>query len=143
MLERLNKLKSSVRYYVAYYKNNHDSLITAEEWQLVNSYKKKYYSTARTFFCNEKSCKNNALLPSVIPHARSLTKFVNFYKNSEVSNLCKTLAKNLGEACERRFYTDNNNLNLNNNKLLLVITAVDLRYRLSAFSSYLKNNVKE
>ena len=53
------------------------------------------------------------------------------------------LSKNIGEACERRFYTNNNNLNMNDNKLLLVTTAVDPRYRLSAFPSYLKNNVKE
>ena len=32
---------------------------------------------------------------------------------------------------------------MNDNKLLLVTTAVDPRYRLSAFPSYLKNNVKE
>ena len=37
----------------------------------------------------------------------------------------------------------NNNLNLNDNKLKLFTTAVDPRYRLSAFLSYLKNNVKE
>ena len=36
MLERLKKLKSSVRYYVANYKNDQDSNITPEEWQLVN-----------------------------------------------------------------------------------------------------------
>ena len=61
----------------------------------------------------------------------------------EVSSVFKTLAKKIGEACKRRFYTNNNNLNLNDNKLLLVTTAVDPRYRLSAFPSYLKNNVKE
>ena len=32
---------------------------------------------------------------------------------------------------------------MNDYKLLLVTTAVDPRYRLSAFPSYLKNNVKE
>ena len=36
MLERLKKLKTSVRFYVANYKNDSDSVITAEEWQLVN-----------------------------------------------------------------------------------------------------------
>ena len=36
MLERLKNLKSSVRYFVANYKNDQDSLITAEVWQLVN-----------------------------------------------------------------------------------------------------------
>ena len=37
----------------------------------------------------------------------------------------------------------NNNLNLNDNKLKLFTTAVDPRYRLSAFHSYFKTNVKE
>ena len=32
MLERLKKLKSGVRYYVANYKNDQDSIITAKEW---------------------------------------------------------------------------------------------------------------
>ena len=32
---------------------------------------------------------------------------------------------------------------MNDNKLLLVKTAVDPQYRLSAFHSYLKNNIKE
>ena len=36
MLERLKKLKSSVRYYMANYKNDQDLNITPEEWQLVN-----------------------------------------------------------------------------------------------------------
>ena len=36
MLERLKKLKTGVRYYVANYKNAQDSIITAKEWQLVN-----------------------------------------------------------------------------------------------------------
>jgi len=43
----------------------------------------------------------------------------------------------------KNFLYQNNNLNLNDNKLLLVTTAVDKRYQLSAFPSYLKNNVKE
>ena len=36
MLERLKKLKSMVRYYLANFKNDQDSNITPEEWQLVN-----------------------------------------------------------------------------------------------------------
>ena len=80
----------------------------------------------------------------MIPHAKSLTNFVNFYENSEeISNVCKILAKNIVGACERRFYTINNNLNMNDNKLMLVTTAVDSRYRLYVFPSYLKNYVKE
>ena len=45
--------------------------------------------------------------------------------------------------CQPLFYTNNNNLKMNYNKLLLVTTSVDPRYRLSAFHSYLKNKVKE
>ena len=54
-----------------------------------------HYCTARTLFFVTTECKkNNALLSSVIPHARSLMKIVNFYKNfKEVSSVCKTLAK--------------------------------------------------
>ena len=103
-----------------------------------------FYCSNLFIFVSKECSKNNILLSSVISHAKSLTKFVNFYENSEeVSNVCKTLAKNIEKACERRFYTSNNNLNMNYNKLLLVTTTVDLRYRLSAFPSYLKNNVKE
>ena len=40
-------------------------------------------------------------------------------------------------------YTINNNLNTNDNKLLQLTTAVDLRHRLPAFPSYLKSNVKK
>ena len=40
------------------------------------------------------------------------------------------------------FYTNNNNINLNDNKKLLVTTAVDPRHRLSAFFSYLKNSYR-
>ena len=47
MLERLKKLKSGVRYYVANYKNDQDSIITAEDWQLGNS---NYSTTRKTFF---------------------------------------------------------------------------------------------
>ena len=53
------------------------------------------------------------------------------------------LQPKIGQACERRFYNNKNHLDLNDNKLLLVTTAVDTRYRLSAFPSYIKNNVKE
>ena len=63
-----------------------------------------------------------------MPPARSLMKFVNFFENlEEISIVCKTLAKNIREACERRFFTNNNNLDLNDNKLLSVTTAVDPR----------------
>ena len=79
----------------------------------------------------------------MIPHIKSLTKFVNFNEISkEVLNVRKTLAKNIGEACERRLYTNNNNLKLNYNKIK-VTTAVYQRCRLSAYAANLKNNLKE
>ena len=96
------------------------------------------------FFLMKECSKNNTLLSSVIPHAKSLIKMVNFYENSdEVWNVCKALAKNIGGACEGGFDISNNNLNLNDIKLVLVTTAVDPWYRLFAFPSYLENNVKE
>ena len=96
MLEILKKLKSSVRYYVANYKNDQDSIFTAKEWQLLNH----IILLLQPFFS-----KNNALLSSVKLHARLLTKFVNTLENSEeISNVCKTLAKSIEEAFETRFY---------------------------------------
>ena len=49
----------------------------------------------------------------------------------------------VGEACKRMFYNNKNNLDLNYNKLLLVTTAIDPRYRLSAFPFYLEKSFKE
>ena len=80
------------------------------------------------FFVTKECSKINALLSSVILHAKSLTN--PFNKNlEEVLNVCKTSAKNKGEACEKRLYTNNHNLNLIENILLLVTKAVDSRYR--------------
>ena len=73
------------------------------------------------FFVTKDCSKNNALLSSVIPRAESLTILLTFTENfEEASNVCKTSTKNIGEACERRFYNKNNNLNLIEKKLLLV-----------------------
>ena len=58
MLERLKKLKSGVRYYVANYKNCQDSIITAKEWQLVN----QIFILLNYFFVTKECSKNNALL---------------------------------------------------------------------------------
>ena len=77
MLERLKKLKSVVRYYVANYKNDQDFIIKAEKWQLVNH----IILLLELFFFVTKECsKNNALLSSVILHTKSLMKLVNFYE---------------------------------------------------------------
>ena len=86
MLERLKMLKSGVRYYVANYKNDQDSIITDKEWHLVNHIIRLLEPF---FFLTNECSKNNALLSSVIPHARSLTMFVNTNESSEeLSNVC-------------------------------------------------------
>ena len=92
------KVKSGVRYYMSSYKNDQDSIITVKAWQLVC-----HIDCSNLFFVTKKCSKNNALLS--MPHARSLTKLVSTNKNSEeLSNFCKTLVKNLGEACERNVF---------------------------------------
>ena len=65
MLERLKKLKSGVRYYVANYKNDQDSIIKAKEWQLVNH----IFLLLKLFFVTKECSKNNAFLLSMKPHA--------------------------------------------------------------------------
>ena len=66
MLERLQKLNLKVRYHVANYKNDQDSINTAKEWQLLNH----FIQLLEPFFIGIKECsKNNAMLSSVIPHA--------------------------------------------------------------------------
>ena len=53
------------------YKFDSDLIITAEEWQLVNHIIRRL----EPFFIVTKKCsKNDALLSSVIPHARSMMK---------------------------------------------------------------------
>ena len=87
MLERLNKLKSSVQYYMANFKNDQDLKITPEEWQLVTD----IILLLALFFVTKECSKINTMLSSVKLHAKSLTKFVNFNENcKEVSNVCKT-----------------------------------------------------
>ena len=49
VLERIKKLKLGVRYYVANYKNDQNSKITAKEWQLVNH----IIVLLEPFFCNK------------------------------------------------------------------------------------------
>ena len=59
-------------------KNGQNSFITAEEWRLVNH----SILLLEPFFVTKEFSINNTLLSSMIPHAISLTKFVNF-KNSK------------------------------------------------------------
>ena len=77
----------------------------------------------------------------MIPYAQALKKCLcGFTRNSSVST---TLAEIIEEARERRFYSTNNSsgLNLNDNSLLLVTTAVDPLYRISVFPPNLKLKV--
>ena len=70
MLKRLNKLKISVQNYVA--SHLQALIITEKEWQLVCQVLK----LLEPFQLVIKDCsKNDALLSSVIPHARPLKNF--------------------------------------------------------------------
>ena len=75
MLERLKKIKSSVRYYVANYKKIKIRLLNLKNRKLVN-----HIDLLLEPFSRKECSKYNALLSSVIPHARSLTKFEIFMK---------------------------------------------------------------
>ena len=75
MLERLKKIKSSVRYYVANYKKIKIRLLNLKNRKLVN-----HIDLLLEPFLRKECSKYNALLSSVIPHARSLTKFEIFMK---------------------------------------------------------------
>ena len=114
------------------YSNVQDLINKAEKWQLVDC----IFLLLKLFFF-KKCSKYNALLSSVISHARSLTKFVKYYVIWDLSNVLK-LYPNISERFPKYFYTNNDNLNLNDNKLLLVTTAVKSRYQLSAFLSISK-----
>ena len=87
------------------------------------------------------------MLSSVISHAAVLKKFFNHKANSPPgqsgSTTLATLAGNIVNAFERRFYTSNNStrLNLHDNDLFLLTTVVDPRYRLDFFPGNFKNEV--
>ena len=143
MLKRLVKLKTSVQNYVANNNFKPENVLTADEWKLVsllNELLEPFY------IVTQKCSKNNALLSSVIPHAAVLKKFFNHKANSPPGpdqSSSTTLAENIEEAFERRFYTTNNSsrINLHDNDLFLLTTAVDPRYRLDFFSDNLRQKV--
>ena len=64
---RLNKLKLSVRYYVANYKNDQISNFTPEGLELINDI---YLVLAPFFFVTKECSKNIALLSSMNPNAK-------------------------------------------------------------------------
>ena len=138
MLKRLNKLKVTVQNYVA--SHLQALIITEKEWQLVDQVLK----LLEPFQLVTKDCsKNDALLSSVIPHARALKNFIGHQARCMLNlNAATNLAKKMEEACENRLYSTSSDLNLNDNSLLLTTTAVDPRYRLSVFPSQLKEKVK-
>ena len=146
MLKRLEKLKTSVQNYVANNNFKPENVLTADEWKLVsllNELLEPFY------IVTQKCSKNNALLSSVIPHAAVLKKFFNHKANNppgpdqSSSTTLAILAENIEEVFERRFYTTNNSsrINLHDNDLFLLTTAVDPRYRLDFFSDNLRQKV--
>ena len=121
-----------------------ENILTADEWKLVSLLNE----LLEPFYIVTQQCsKNNALLSSVIPHAAVLKKFFNYKANSppvqSSSTTLATMAENIEEAFERRFYTTNNStrINLHDNDLFLLTTAVDPRYRLDFFPANLKQKV--
>ena len=121
-----------------------ESILTADERKLVS-----LLNELLEPFCIEtqKCSKNNALLSSVIPHAAVLKKCFNHKANSppgpdqSSSTALTTLAENVEEAFERRSFTTNNStrINLHDNDLFLLTTAVDPQYRLLFFSLPISN----
>ena len=145
MLKRLEKLKTSVQQYVANNnKFNIDNILTADEWKLISNLNE----LLEPFYVVTQQCsRNNALLSSVIPHAPVLKKFFYHKANNPPgqsgSTTLATLAGNIVNAFEIRFYTTNNStrLNLHDNDLFLLTTVVDPRYRLDFFPGNLKKEV--
>jgi len=88
------------------------------------------------------------LLSNVILHAAALKRYFNHKVNSTSSEssftTLESLAENIEEAFKRRWCSTNNSsqINLHDNNLFLLTTAIDPRYKLNFFSENLKNKVK-
>ena len=115
-------------------------IITEKEWQLIDQVLK----LLEPFQLVTKDCsKNDALLSSVIPHARALKNYIGHQARNTLNlNAATNLAKKMEVACENRLHSTSSELNLNDNSLLLTTTAVDPGYHLSVFPSKLKEKVK-
>ena len=91
MLKRLSKLKISVQNYVA--SHLQALIITEKEWQLVCQVLK----LLEPFQLVNKDCsKNDALLSSVIPHARALKNFIGHQARFKC---CYKPSKKMEKAC--------------------------------------------
>ena len=142
MLKRLEKLKLSVQSYMA--NNNNfkpENILTADEWKLVSL----LIELLKPFYIVTQQCsKNNALLSSVIRRAAALKRFFNHKTNSNLSESSFTTLESLAESKEEafkiRFYSINNSsqINLYDNNLFLLTTAIDPRYKLNFFPENLK-----
>ena len=146
MLKRLEKLNTSVQDYIAINKINPKNILIAGEWKLVsllNELLETIYIVTQQF------SKNNALLLSIIPHATALKRFFNHKANSTSSEssftTLESLAESIEEAFERRLYSTNNSsrINLHDNNLFLLTTAIDPRYKLNFFPKNLKIRLKD
>ena len=84
MLKRLEKLKLSVQSYVVNNNNNFKpkNILTADKWKLISL----LIELLEPFNIVTQQCrKSNALLSSVIPHAKALKRFFNHKANSTTS----------------------------------------------------------
>ena len=101
MLKRLNKLKVTVQNYVA--SHLQALIITEKEWQLVDQVLK----LLEPFQLVTKDCsKNDALLSSVIPHARALKNFIGHQARCMLNlNAATNLAKKKWKRRAKTGYT--------------------------------------
>ena len=82
MLERLKKLKSIVQYYVANFKNDQDSNITPEEWQLVNDIilLLEQKSVLKTMHCSQAWSRTQNHWQSLLTFMKNMKKYQMFVK---------------------------------------------------------------
>ena len=102
----------------------------------------------KPFYIETQQCsKSNALLSSVTLHAAVIKWFFNHKASSPSHQSSSTnlasLAENIKEPFERKFYTicNSTRINLHDNDLFLPTTTVDSRYRLDFFPDNLKQKV--
>ena len=122
-----------------------ENILTADELKLVSLLIKLLKP-----FCivTQQFSKNSALLSCVIRRAAAWKRFFNnktksYSSESSFTNL-ESLAERIEEAFERRLYSINNSLriNLHDNNLFLLTTAIDPKYKLNFFPENHKNKVK-
>ena len=124
-----------------------ENILSADVWKLVNF----LIELLEPFYVVTQPCSKKKLITIKCNLSRSSIKnvfWLNHKANSTPSESSFTplesLAENVEEAFERRFYSTNNSsrIYLHGNNLFLVTTAIDPRYKLNYFPENLKNKLK-